>query len=392
MSNREERTECVECVRDWSQVDPWKEAWNAAAGSNFMLRSEWLESWWNAYQGSGDRLAIARLPSRLSGGPSFLPGFVTRGILGRTYRWLGSGAVCSDDLRLIGPADEAEQAAAGEMAAEWLRSETFRKEFGRLDAIELEGYLADEASVRGLIRGLQAAGWSLEEREIGGAWKVGLPATVEAYVGIAHKSRRRKVNKAKRLLSEGKVRYEAIGEWSRMDELWSEFVRLHQKRRAALGQPGCFSDPRFGIFLRSAAEQMAQAQQCWMGSLWAGEEPIGININFCSGGSFGMYQSGMEMDRTELEPGHLLNYFSIGTAIERGNQWFDFLRGDEPYKEGWGAQRRALFRSRLFAPHLLARVRQTALAAGRELRSWSAGWFGNASGAMPASQLETTAD
>jgi CelD/BcsL family acetyltransferase involved in cellulose biosynthesis len=113
------------------------------------------------------------------------------------------------------------------------------------------------------------------------------------------------------------------------------------------------------------------------GTLWAGSEPIGFNLNFRSGDSFGMYQSGMEVDRTELEPGHLLNYFSICTAIEKGIQWFDFLRGDEPYKEGWGAQRRVSDRSRLFAPHLLSRVRQSALAAGRELRNWSAGWFGS---------------
>jgi len=261
-----------------------------------------------------------------------------------------------------------------------------------LDAIELEGYLADESSVRGLTRGLQAAGWSLEERSIGGAWRIRLPSTVESYCNLLHKSRRRKVNKANRLLKEGKVRFEAIWDWPRMDELWSEFVRLHQKRREGLGQQGCFCDPRFGIFLRHAAERMAQKQQCWMGSLWAGEEPIGLNLIFCSGDTFGMYQSGMEMDRTDLEPGHLLNYFSICSAVERGTKWFDFLRGDEPYKEGWGAERRVLYRSRLFAPHLLARVRQSALAAGRELRNWSSGWFGSAGSVVPGTSCETTAD
>jgi len=390
MTNSETVNAPAECFRSWEQVRGWEDAWNAAAGSNFMLRTEWLESWWEAYQQRSDRLAIASLPSSANLELGFLPGFVTRGMLGRTFRWLGSGVACSDDMRLLGSATE--QAAWGESIAGWLSSETFRSQFGRLDAIELEGYLAGEASVRELTRGLQAAGWSLEERPVGGAWKIQLPATLEEYVNSLHKSRRRKVNKAKRLLSEGRVRFEAIWEWSRIDELWSEFVRLHQKRRETLGQSGCFSDPRFGIFLRHATERMAQKQQCWMGTLWAGEEPIGINVNFQSGDSTGMYQSGMETDRTELEPGHLLNYFTIGTVIERGGKWFDFLRGDEAYKEGWGAERRALYRSRLFAPHLLARVRQSALAAGRELRNWSSGWFGGAGTVVPGTECETAGD
>jgi len=390
MKNREDMTVTVECIRSWEQIRPWDTVWNHAASSNFMLRTEWLESWWEAYQQGSDRLAIARIPSRSHSESGFLAGFVTKGILGRTYRWLGSGVVCSDDMRLLGAA--AEQTAYAESAAGWLNSEQFRAQFGRLDTIELEGYLESETSVKALIGSLQAAGWSLEERSIGGAWRVRLPSTLEEYVNLLHKSRRRKVNKAKRLLTEGKVRYEAISEWSQMDELWSEFVRLHQKRRESLGQSGCFSDPRFGIFLRHATERMAQNQQCWMGTLWAGQEPIGINLNFQSGDSLGMYQSGMEMDRTELEPGHLLNYYSIGTAIERGIKWFDFLRGDEPYKEGWGAERRLLYRSRLFAPHLLSRVRQSALAAGRELRNWSTGWFGAAGQTAPATSLETTTD
>jgi len=390
MKNRADLTVSVECIRSWDQIRPWGASWNAAAGSNFMLRSEWLESWWEAYQQGNERLAIARFSSRLNSETGFLPGFVTKGLLGRTYRWLGSGVVCSDDMRLLGAA--AEQTAYAESAAGWLNSEQFRAQFGRVDTIELEGYLESETSVKALIGSLQAAGWSLEERSIGGAWRVSLPSTLEEYVNLLHKSRRRKVNKAKRLLTEGKVRYEAISEWSQMDELWSEFVRLHQKRRESLGQSGCFSDPRFGIFLRHATERMAQNQRCWMGTLWAGQEPIGINLNFQSGDSLGMYQSGMEMDRTELEPGHLLNYYSIGTAIERGIKWFDFLRGDEPYKEGWGAERRLLYRSRLFAPHLLSRVRQSALAAGRELRNWSTGWFGAAGQTAPATSLETTTD
>jgi len=106
MKNPERMADRVEGFRSWEQVRPWEGAWNAAAGSNFMLRTEWLESWWEAYQQSSDRLAIASFANCPNSEPGFLSGFVTRGMLGRTYRWLGSGIACSDDLRLLGSATE----------------------------------------------------------------------------------------------------------------------------------------------------------------------------------------------------------------------------------------------------------------------------------------------
>jgi CelD/BcsL family acetyltransferase involved in cellulose biosynthesis len=82
----------------------------------------------------------------------------------------------------------------------------------------------------------------------------------------------------------------------------------------------------------------------------------------------------MDTDRMDLEPGHLINTYTIQAAIESGYEIFDFLRGDEPYKEGWNADRTPLYRTRAFAPHLAARLRQTAIAAGRTLKAWSTSW------------------
>lgn len=376
--------------REWHELQTHQSAWNELAGSNFMLRTEWLESWWQAYRQPGERLAIAGWLDPSGEANGFIPGFVTRGLLGRTYRWLASGVVCSDDVRLV--CSESDSRQSGQAAARWLSSETLRSELGRLDAIEIEGYQQQEPTIRTLIDSLCAAGWSLEEQELDGAWRVSLPSSLEAFVGQLHKSRRRKVNKAKRLLAEGAVSYEAVWDWPRIDALWSEFVRLHQKRREALGQPGCFADPRFGIFLKSASERFAAHGGCFMGVLSADNQPIALNLNFVAADSVGMYQSGIEMDRTELEPGHLLNYFTVGTAIEQGMRWFDFLRGDEPYKEGWGAERRGLYRARLFAPHLLARLRQSAIAAGREFRNWSTGLLGGVAASSVVTTAESTAD
>ncbi len=372
----------LEVLSDWGQIDAQLGNWDQLAGDNFMLRRAWLESWWHAYRQRCDRLAVVTWADERGSHRGFLPGMVSRGFLGRTFRWLGSGIVCSDYMRLLtGSGNENSGAIA---AARMLRSPEFRARFGRLDAIELEGHLEQEPSIRQLISELQAAGWGMEERGLGGAWRVTLPGTIEEFVAQLHKSRRRKVNKARRLLAEGRVRYEAIGEWERIDQLWGEFVRLHQKRRATMNQPGCFFDHRFGKFLREATQRFAEQNEVWLGVLWSEDQPVGMNLVFCPESTANIYQCGMETDRSELEPGHLLNYFTIVTAIERGVRWLDFLRGDEPYKEGWGAERQELWRVRMFAPHLTARLRQSALSAGRGVRAWTSGLWGPVA-ATPAS-------
>jgi CelD/BcsL family acetyltransferase involved in cellulose biosynthesis len=51
------------------------------------------------------------------------------------------------------------------------------------------------------------------------------------------------------------------------------------------------------------------------------------------------YLSAFDPQYEELGLGRLLMYHSLRYSFERGYTRWDFLRGDEPYKQWWGAQR-----------------------------------------------------
>ena len=51
-----------------------------------------------------------------------------------------------------------------------------------------------------------------------------------------------------------------------------------------------------------------------------------------------MYQTGIEPTLYQNEPGHFLFTEAIRRSIEKGFQKFDFLRGDESYKQAWNAK------------------------------------------------------
>jgi CelD/BcsL family acetyltransferase involved in cellulose biosynthesis len=48
------------------------------------------------------------------------------------------------------------------------------------------------------------------------------------------------------------------------------------------------------------------------------------------------YLSGFDPAYERLGPGSLLIEHAMTFARHAGQRWFDFLRGSEPYKYGWG--------------------------------------------------------
>lgn len=381
ISGPQPKTLQVHSISQWDDIAPLARSWNELCADNFMLSTFWLGAWWQAFGEQRNaqlspversKLSVGRVEDAGGKVCGFVPGFVSRSLLGRTFRLLGSGTACSDYLRLLSPPSGSLD--IGRAAGDWLTSRNFRLQYGRLDAVELEGCSGDDLSIKSLAKQLEIAGWNIERQSLEGAWRLPLPNSWDVYEKSLPKSRRRKVNKAKRLLTEGTVKYTAVSTPEELDRFWPDFVALHQKRRTALGQAGCFADPHFFVFLYQAAQRLLTARRGWLSLLFNAGRPVAASLIFTADRTAYMYQSGMDVDRADLEPGHLINTFSLQTAIESGYQWFDFLRGDEPYKEGWNAERIPLDRIRAFAPHLTARLRQTAIAAGRSLRAWTDTW------------------
>ena len=64
-------------------------------------------------------------------------------------------------------------------------------------------------------------------------------------------------------------------------------------------------------------------------------------------GTVGLYNSGFDPEQAGLAPGIVLLAHVIRDAITRGIPTFDFLRGEEPYKLGFGPVLEDLFTVRI---------------------------------------------
>ena len=162
-----------------------------------------------------------------------------------------------------------------------------------------------------------------------------LPETWDEYLAaLSGKDRhelRRKMRKLERELPGTVVR--SHHEHEGWDEALSVFLRLHRLSKVGKAR---FMDEQMERFFRDATRALAGAG--WARLWFLDHEGSAVAGFLCLeyAGTVGLYNSGFDPVHARLAPGIVLLAHVIKDAIDRRIPIFDFLRGEEPYKEGFG--------------------------------------------------------
>jgi CelD/BcsL family acetyltransferase involved in cellulose biosynthesis len=70
--------------------------------------------------------------------------------------------------------------------------------------------------------------------------------------------------------------------------------------------------------------------------LYAGDQPVASSLNFLLNGRWHSYMKGFDPAWGHARPGTVLDALRIEQAITEQARQFDFGRGDESYKSGYG--------------------------------------------------------
>jgi CelD/BcsL family acetyltransferase involved in cellulose biosynthesis len=163
---------------------------------------------------------------------------------------------------------------------------------------------------------------------------IDLPETWDGYLaGLSGKDRhelRRKLRRAEA----GQPRVEVARTPAAMAVLMDGFVALH--RRSKVGKAR-FMDDSMEAFFRELGSLWAAAGLAALWMLWLEERPAAALFCLEQAGSVSLYNSGFDPEARALSPGVVLIARTIEDAIARGFRRYDFLRGEEPYKYGFGA-------------------------------------------------------
>jgi CelD/BcsL family acetyltransferase involved in cellulose biosynthesis len=128
------------------------------------------------------------------------------------------------------------------------------------------------------------------------------------------------------------------------DEALTEFLRLHRLSKVGKAR---FMDERMERFFRDATRVLAVAGWARLWFLdWQGSA-VASFLCFEYRETVALYNSGFDPVHAKLAPGIVLLAHVIGDAIARGIPTFDFLRGEESYKQGFGPTPEEIFTVRV---------------------------------------------
>jgi hypothetical protein len=118
-----------------------------------------------------------------------------------------------------------------------------------------------------------------------------------------------------------------------------DFMHIHQERWKGVGYLGVFHDQRTAAFHEAVAPLLARRGWVYVAFLNIQGRRLAGDYGFTYGGATCTYLGGSVGDKEfqTLGPGHLLRMHLMIDAIRRGDKTFDFMRGAETYKYGFGA-------------------------------------------------------
>lgn len=353
-----------------------QERWNQLAGDNPFRGWQWLTTWWMHY---GSAAAPSAATGREAGRTlslwtvtdgrdaskniiGILPCYVEHSLLrGRVLRLLGDGEVCSDHTGLL-----VASGRQGEAAAALARQLMDRDD---LDAIDFQSIDHDDIATNQLFAELQQRGMDVSAELAPRCWSIELPADWDDYLALQSKSHRKQLRRAgRRLAQDADISWRSIENDDQLEPAWRVLTDLHQRRRQSLGEPGCFSSPRWAAFHRDVAAQFLAVGRLRLSTMTIGQTPVAAEYHFVGRETTYAYQGGVEPARLDDEPGRLSLICAIQQALAEGHTTFDLLRGDEPYKPHWRAVPQAASNLSAVPPRTFARLRDGARTGLRSAR------------------------
>jgi len=168
-----------------------------------------------------------------------------------------------------------------------------------------------------------------------------LPATWDEYLAsLSGKYRHEIRRKLRRLHGAGNVEILILSRPEECNSFMDTFIHLF---RSNIPAKRAFMTPERALFFKRLVEYTSRANLVRIIVLNLNNNPVAATLCFDLGGHLYLYNNGYDINFSHLSVGLLSKVFSIQYAIESGKRYFDFLRGDEKYKQYLGGTPSSLF-------------------------------------------------
>lgn len=312
------RTTAVDAPSDLEALEPaWWDLFHRADTATPFQCPAWQRPWWAVFA-PGDLAGVAVWSGDRLAGLAVL--YREEGVYGRRLLPVGIGLSDYADILV----DPAVAGVAGAITTAIGAHEGW-------DVLSLEDLAEGAAALRLAV----PPSWTEEIR----------PSQVSPVLDLAPglaavpADRRRKVRRAIRLSeARGGLAVERIVDPAAVPGAMAHLVRLHESRWQSRGEAGLTADDRVRRFHEAAGPDLVARGLARLYLLRIGGAVAAAWYGLAHRETTYAYMGGFDPAFAYESPGAILMTHAIEEAVAEGRRRFDFLRGAEPYKYGFGAK------------------------------------------------------
>jgi CelD/BcsL family acetyltransferase involved in cellulose biosynthesis len=305
--------------------EEWEELLAACPVNTLYLTPQWQEVWWNTFS-NGKQMAGFYLRE-----PEGIMAIASLARQDDAFSLMGNPETFDYNDFLVRPGYEP---TFFPKLLKCLDEEGFR-------SLQLYSLMESSPTLTHLPDLARQKGYSVEITEEDVAPGLELPPTWDAYLaGLSGKDRHELRRKLRRLESLEDWGWYCFNDEEEVASRLDDFLKL--MRMSSPGKLEYMTGEREEFF-RHITRRTAQLGLIKLFFLEIAGTSVAASLCFDYGSSRLLYNSGYDPEYSYYSVGLLLNALCLRDAIEQSKEYFDFLRGPEPYKYHLGGQNRSIY-------------------------------------------------
>lgn len=315
----------------------WSALFDESRQPNVFLSWEWCATWWRHFGRGEPHIFCVEEEGRLVGiAPLVLTrdgdGLPVLGLLGDQATTDYADALVHPDYALT----------FSQLFLEHLRHEFLGRVPVRIDALP-----GDSVFMRVIKPLAEKWGLGVSTQPLECCPRLALPDDWDSFLSSLDKDDRHELRrKTRRAFSAGRVHHVAYETIEGLSAALQTFYCLHRRSHEDKAR---FMDRWMQAFFDDLAQAFARRGWLRLAFLQIEGRPVATTMAFQRYDTAYLYNSGFDPEFRHLSVGIVLVGMEIQTAIQRGLRFYDFLRGDEPYKYDFGARDTYIYRLSLSA-------------------------------------------
>lgn len=141
----------------------------------------------------------------------------------------------------------------------------------------------------------------------------------------------------RRLKREGELKFHRVENEHEIEPIMNEFFKLHCERWKNTSTPSKYEDSKEREFVLRVVKNLFKRDLLYLAYLTHNDNIIVTHFGMTYGKTNYLYRHAMNMEYRKFSLGHLFAYYLLHDSYKEGYEVIDFLRGNEEYKQNWGA-------------------------------------------------------